>query len=125
MRSLCPDFELTADCVNFTGLSEPQTECSKPMSLSADDVAKIAHLARLAVEPSESEALGRELSNILDLVAQMESVDTEQVVPMAHPLEMAQRLREDVVTEENRRDSYQSNAPAVENGLFLVPKVIE
>ena len=95
------------------------------MSLSADDVAKIAHLARLAVEPSESEALGRELSNILDLVAQMETVDTEQVVPMAHPLEMAQRLREDVVTEENRRDSYQSNAPAVENGLFLVPKVIE
>lgn len=95
------------------------------MSLSADDVAKIAHLARLAVEPSESEALGRELSNILDLVAQMETVDTEQVVPMAHPLEMAQRLREDVVTEENRRDSYQANAPAVENGLFLVPKVIE
>jgi len=95
------------------------------MSLSADDVAKIAHLARLAVEPSESEALGRELSNILDLVAQMDTVDTEQVLPMAHPLEMAQRLREDVVTEENRRDSYQSNAPAVENGLFLVPKVIE
>lgn len=95
------------------------------MSLSVDDVAKIAHLARLAVQPAESEALGRELSNILDLVAQMDAVDTEQVVPMAHPLEMAQRLREDVVTEQNRRDSYQANAPAVENGLFLVPKVIE
>jgi len=95
------------------------------MSLSVDDVAKIAHLARLAVEPEESEALGRELSNILDLVAQMDAVDTERVVPMAHPLEMAQRLREDVVREENRRDSYQANAPAVENGLFLVPKVIE
>jgi len=95
------------------------------MSLSTDDVAKIAHLARLAVEPEEFEALGRDLSNILGLVAQMDVVDTESVVPMAHPLEMAQRLREDVVTEENRRDSYQANAPAVENGLFLVPKVIE
>lgn len=95
------------------------------MSLSAADVAKIAHLARLAMEPGESEALGRDLSNILDLVAQMDEVDTADVVPMAHPLEMAQRLREDLVTEENRRDSYQANAPAVENGLFLVPKVIE
>jgi len=95
------------------------------MSLSTDDVAKIAHLARLAVEPEEFEALGRDLSNILGLVAQMDVDDTESVVPMAHPLEMAQRLREDVVTEENRRDSYQANAPAVENGLFLVPKVIE
>jgi len=95
------------------------------MSLSADDVAKIAHLAHLAVEPEESAALGRELSNILDLVAQMDAIDTDSVSPMAHPLEMAQRLREDVVTEENRRDSYQANAPAVENGLFLVPKVIE
>ena len=95
------------------------------MSLSAEDVAKIAHLARLAVEPEQSETLGRELSNILDLVAQMDSVDTDSVTPMAHPLEMAQRLREDVVSEEDRRDSYQSNAPAVENGLFLVPKVIE
>ena len=95
------------------------------MSLSAEDVAKIAHLARLAVEPEQSETLGRELSNILDLVAQMDAVDTDAVTPMAHPLEMAQRLREDVVSEEDRRDSYQSNAPAVENGLFLVPKVIE
>ncbi|MCG6967318.1 MAG: Asp-tRNA(Asn)/Glu-tRNA(Gln) amidotransferase subunit GatC [Chromatiaceae bacterium] len=95
------------------------------MSLSADDVAKIAHLARLAVEPRESEALGRELSSILDLVAQMDAVDTADVPPMAHPLEMAQRLRADVVTEEDRRERYQAHAPAVENGLFLVPKVLE
>jgi len=95
------------------------------MSLSTDEVAKIAHLARLAVEPEKSGALGRELSNILDLVAQMDEVDTSDVTPMAHPLEMAQRLREDQVTEENRRESYQANAPAVEDGLFLVPKVIE
>jgi aspartyl-tRNA(Asn)/glutamyl-tRNA(Gln) amidotransferase subunit C len=95
------------------------------MSLSEDDVAKIAHLARLAVEPRETEALGRELSSILGLVAQMDAVDTTGVSPMAHPLEMAQRLREDAVTEENQRDRYQTGAPAVENGLFLVPKVIE
>ena len=95
------------------------------MSLSSDDVAKIAHLARLAVEPGASDALGRELSNILDLVAQMDQVDTDEVVPMAHPLEMAQRLRADAVTEENRREHYQAHAPAVEDGLYLVPKVIE
>jgi len=95
------------------------------MSLSTDDVAKIAHLARLAVEPGESETLVRELSNILDLVAQMDAVDTTAVAPMAHPLEMAQRLRADQVTEDNQRERYQAQAPAVENGLFLVPKVIE
>ncbi len=95
------------------------------MSLSADDVAKIAHLARLAVDPQASTALGRELSNILDLVAQMDAVETAEVSPMAHPLEMVQRLRTDRVTEENRRELYQAGAPAVEDGLFLVPKVIE
>ena len=95
------------------------------MSLSSDEVAKIAHLARLAVEPQQLEALGAELSNILDLVAEMDAVDTGQVAPMAHPLEMAQRLREDLVTEPAARERYQKGAPAVENGLFLVPKVIE
>ncbi len=95
------------------------------MSLTPDDVAKIAHLARLAVAPDQNEALGRELSNILDLVAQMDAADTSHVEPMAHPLEMAQRLRPDVVTEENRRERYLANAPAAEKGLFLVPKVIE
>ncbi|MCB1787427.1 MAG: Asp-tRNA(Asn)/Glu-tRNA(Gln) amidotransferase subunit GatC [Chromatiaceae bacterium] len=95
------------------------------MSLSADDVAKIAHLARLAVTPQESAALGAELSKILDLVAQMDALDTSSVDPMAHPLEMAQRLRIDEVTERDERERYQANAPAVENGLFLVPKVIE
>jgi aspartyl-tRNA(Asn)/glutamyl-tRNA(Gln) amidotransferase subunit C len=95
------------------------------MSLTPDEVAKIAHLARLAVTPDDAAALGRDLSNILDLVAQMDAVDTSGVEPMAHPLEMAQRLREDRVSEENQRDRYQANAPAVERGLFLVPKVIE
>ncbi len=95
------------------------------MSLTSDEVAKIAHLARLAVEPQQLEALGAELSKILDLVAEMDAVDTGQVTPMAHPLEMAQRLREDLVTEPIARERYQAGAPAVENGLFLVPKVIE
>lgn len=95
------------------------------MSLSPDEVAKIAHLARLAVTADEADALGRDLSNILDLVAQMDAVDTSGVEPMAHPLEMVQRLREDRVTESNQRDRYQATAPAVDRGLFLVPKVIE
>jgi len=95
------------------------------MSLSNDDVAKIAHLARLAVDPADAESLGRELSTILDLVAQMDAADTDEVTPMAHPLDMTQRLRPDQVTETDHREAYQANAPAVENGLFLVPKVIE
>ena len=95
------------------------------MSLSPEDVAKIAHLARLAVNENDTLALGRDLSNILDLVAQMDAIDTAGVTPMAHPLEMAQRLRVDQVSETDQRDRYQSNAPAVVRGLFLVPKVIE
>ena len=95
------------------------------MSLSPEEVKKIAHLARLAVDTDELGKLGRELSTILDLVAQMDAAEADDVVPMAHPLEMAQRLRDGAVTETNRRDAYQANAPAVENGLFLVPKVIE
>lgn len=119
-------FEAAQDCGNFAVSFEfDPLDWKNPMSLSADDVAKIAHLARLAVEPQESEALGRELSNILDLVALMDAIDTAAVSPMAHPLEMAQRLRPDMVTEENQRDRYQAHAPAVENGLFLVPKVLE
>ncbi len=95
------------------------------MSLSSDDVHKIAHLARLAVSDEEAEALRRDLSNILDLVEQMGAVDTSAIEPMAHPLAMNQRLRPDEVTESDRRDLYLRNAPAAENGLFLVPRVIE
>ncbi|RMG38549.1 MAG: Asp-tRNA(Asn)/Glu-tRNA(Gln) amidotransferase subunit GatC [Gammaproteobacteria bacterium] len=95
------------------------------MSLNADDIQKIAHLARLAVDEDEITSLQRDLSNILDLVEQMQAVDTSQVRPMAHPLDMPQRLRPDEVTETNQRERYLRNAPAAENGLFLVPKVIE
>ena len=95
------------------------------MSLTPDDVHKIAHLARLAVTDEEVTAVAADLTNILDLVEQMEKVDTGGVVPMSHPLHMTQRLRTDAVTESDQRDKFQSIAPAVENGLYLVPKVIE
>lgn len=95
------------------------------MSLERSDVEKMAHLARLAVSGDELDAVTADLSNILHLVAQMEAADTAGVEPMAHPLHMAQRLREDVVTEENQREKYQAIAPLTKDGLYLVPRVIE
>lgn len=95
------------------------------MSLERSDVEKIAHLARLEVAESEVPEIARNLSNILDLVAQMDAVDTDGVAPMAHPLDAVQRLRADEVTEINQREKFQALAPATENGLYLVPKVIE
>ena len=95
------------------------------MALDKRDVESIAHLARLAISEEDVPAYAETLSSILTLVEQMNSVDTRGVSPMAHPLDMAQRLREDVVSEENLRDHLQQNAPATEDGLFLVPKVIE
>ena len=95
------------------------------MSLDKSDVESIAHLARLEISESDIPGYAENLSNILDLVEQLGSVDTSDVTPMAHPLHMAQRLRVDEVTETNQREHFQEHAPAVENGLFLVPKVIE
>jgi aspartyl-tRNA(Asn)/glutamyl-tRNA(Gln) amidotransferase subunit C len=95
------------------------------MSLTPDDVEKIAHLARLAVTKDEVTAVAADLTNILDLVEQMGKVDTSNVLPMSHPLHMTQRLRPDVVTETDQREKFQKIAPAVENGLYLVPKVLE
>ena len=95
------------------------------MALDTSDVAKIAHLARLAVDDGELDLFSTELSSILDLVEQMGAIDTSGVEPMAHPLHMAQRLRPDQVSEENGRDQFQQLAPQTEDGLYLVPKVIE
>ncbi|WP_044410255.1 Asp-tRNA(Asn)/Glu-tRNA(Gln) amidotransferase subunit GatC [Thiomicrospira microaerophila] len=95
------------------------------MSLALAEVKKIAHLAAIAVEPEELDAVGAKLSNILDLFAQLSQADTEGVEPMAHPLDQTQRLREDLVAEVDQRDKFQAIAPATENGLYLVPKVIE
>ncbi|MEW7977589.1 MAG: Asp-tRNA(Asn)/Glu-tRNA(Gln) amidotransferase subunit GatC [Candidatus Sedimenticola endophacoides] len=95
------------------------------MSLERADVEKIAHLARIAVDEEELDAVAGGLSNILDLVEQMKAVDTRGVEPMAHPLHMVQRLREDRVTESDQRERFQAVAPQTEAGLYLVPKVIE
>ena len=95
------------------------------MSLDRQDVEKIAHLARLAVSKSEIEQYSGELSKILDFVDQLNQVNTEAVTPMAHPIEVSQRLRVDEVSEQDQRETYQQCASAVENGLYLVPKVIE
>ncbi|MBK5931934.1 Asp-tRNA(Asn)/Glu-tRNA(Gln) amidotransferase subunit GatC [Halochromatium salexigens] len=95
------------------------------MALDTRDVAKIAHLARLDVKRDERDHFSAELSNILDLVEQMRCVDTTGVEPMAHPLHMAQRLRPDRVTETNEREHFQQIAPQTEDGLYLVPRVVE
>ena len=95
------------------------------MSLNNKTVHDIARLARLEIEPSEVDKDSLELSNILDLVAQMEAVDTTDVKPMTHPFDATLRLRPDVVTEDNQRDKFQNIAPSIENGLYLVPKVID
>lgn len=95
------------------------------MSLTPEDAQKIAHLARLAITDDEAVSVAENLSSILHLVEQMDHVDTSDVMPMSHPLHMTQRLRPDEVSEENQRDRFQSIAPAVENGLYLVPRVIE
>ncbi|CRI64571.1 MULTISPECIES: Asp-tRNA(Asn)/Glu-tRNA(Gln) amidotransferase subunit GatC [Thiocapsa] len=95
------------------------------MSLDASDIEKIAHLARLEIAPESIERYAADLSNILDLVAQMDAVDTTGVEPMAHPLHMSQRLRPDRVSEHDRRELFQAIAPLTEDGLYLVPKVID
>ncbi|MGH8370677.1 MAG: Asp-tRNA(Asn)/Glu-tRNA(Gln) amidotransferase subunit GatC [Gammaproteobacteria bacterium] len=95
------------------------------MSLSPDDVKSIARLARLSISDQDIPVYARTLSNILEFVAQLERAKTDGVTPMAHPLEMSQRLRPDQVSETDQRELYQQNAPQVEAGLYLVPKVIE
>ncbi len=95
------------------------------MSLDRQDVERIAHLARLAIDEADVPGYARNLSDILALVEQMNAVDTSAVEPLAHPMEASQRLRPDEVTETDQRELFQGIAPAVENGLYLVPKVIE
>ena len=95
------------------------------MSIEVDEVKKIAKLACLNVDDVDIQSYATNLSNILDLVAQMNAVDTTGVTPMSHPFDAVQRLREDEVTDFNRRDDFMAIAPATEDGLYLVPKVIE
>jgi aspartyl-tRNA(Asn)/glutamyl-tRNA(Gln) amidotransferase subunit C len=95
------------------------------MSLSPDDVKRIARLARIETSDAEAQATQVQLNSIFDLIATMQAVDTRGIEPMAHAQEVYQRLRDDVVTETDRHGAFQAVAPAVENGLYLVPKVIE
>ncbi len=95
------------------------------MSLQRSDVDKIAHLARLEISEDEANGYVGSLSSILELMEQMSVVDTTGVAPMAHPFDAVQRLRADEVTETNQREHFQAIAPQVEDGLYLVPKVIE
>ena len=93
--------------------------------LSLDQIRRVADLARLELSATEIVAMQQELNGILELVDQMAAVDTEGVEPMSHPQAAMQRLREDRVTEVDQRELFQSIAPQVEDGLYLVPKVIE
>jgi len=95
------------------------------MSLNIADVEKVARLARLAMSPQEMQTAQAQLSNIFVLIAEMQAVDTRGITPMSHSQELYQRLREDIVTESNQREAFQAIAPQVENGLYLVPQVIE
>ena len=95
------------------------------MSLSKEQVEYIATLARLQLQDDEIADVVEKLSSIVDFVDQLQAASTDDVVPMAHPLNMSQRLRADKITESDLRDQAQKNAPSVEDGYYLVPRVIE
>ena len=99
------------------------------MALTSQDIARIANLARLELQPAESERMLTQLNGFFDIVEKMRAVDTTGLEPLAHPVaaiqEVALRLRDDIAREPNQREANQQSAPAVERGLFLVPKVIE
>jgi aspartyl-tRNA(Asn)/glutamyl-tRNA(Gln) amidotransferase subunit C len=95
------------------------------MAIEQDEIKKIAELARIRISDEEIGQVTQRITEILQMVDQLQAVDTGSVEPMANPLDATQRLRPDEVTQGNRRDNFQAIAPAVENGLYLVPKVIE
>jgi aspartyl-tRNA(Asn)/glutamyl-tRNA(Gln) amidotransferase subunit C len=99
------------------------------MSLNAQDIERIAHLARLHLQPDEAERMREQINGFFNIVEAMRAVNTQGVEPLAHPVaaiqDVALRLRDDVASEPSQREANQRSAPAVENGLFLVPKVIE
>jgi aspartyl-tRNA(Asn)/glutamyl-tRNA(Gln) amidotransferase subunit C len=95
------------------------------VTISRADIEKVAVLARIRLDDEQIPALENDLSNILSLVDQLSAANTDNVEPLAHPLDAVQRLRSDEVTESNQREAFQAIAPATENGLYLVPRVIE
>lgn len=99
------------------------------MKLTPDDLMRIAHLARITVSETDVQALQTQLNGIFGLIDELQAVDTKGILPLSHPLEviqdMTQRLREDFVTDTDQREANMANAPVAENGLFLVPKVLD
>ena len=95
------------------------------MSLTIEEITQIAYLARLGIDEKNIESYANDLSNMLNLMTQMGKANTDSVKPMAHPMDQMQRLREDNVAENNQREHFQSIAPQVESGLYLVPKVLD
>jgi aspartyl-tRNA(Asn)/glutamyl-tRNA(Gln) amidotransferase subunit C len=95
------------------------------MALNIEDIKRIAYLARIEINEQEAASTLSKLSGILGLIEQMQAVNTEGIEPMSHSQDLTQRLREDVVTHTNQREAFQAIAPLTENGLYLVPKVIE
>ena len=111
--------------LGLRGLWSGPNLTENPVSLSKEQVQQIATLARLQLEDGEFDDMIDKLSRIVDFVDQLQATPTDDILPMAHPLNMSQRLRADVVTESNERDFIQENAPSTEDGYYLVPKVIE
>ena len=95
------------------------------MSISMSDVEKVAKLSRIALSDEEKQQTIHQLNGIFDMIAKMQAIDTDGVDPLSHPLDYAQRLREDFVTEPERREDYQAVAPSIKENLYIVPKVIE
>ena len=95
------------------------------MKIKPEQINKIAYLARLKIDKSEAASYANTLSEIFELVEQMNAIDTDGVEPLLHPIEVIQRLREDMVTEKNERKSFLKIAPETKDGLYIVPKVIE
>jgi aspartyl-tRNA(Asn)/glutamyl-tRNA(Gln) amidotransferase subunit C len=95
------------------------------MSIAQDEIEKIAALARIRIDDAQMAEVTERIGRILDLVDQLQAVDTADVEPMANPHDASQRLRQDEVTEGNQREAFQAIAPAVEDGLYLVPRVVE
>jgi aspartyl-tRNA(Asn)/glutamyl-tRNA(Gln) amidotransferase subunit C len=114
-------------CDKFTPPAAPwAASCDfTSMTIKQDDIEKIAELARIRLADDEIGQVTQRITEILHMVDRLQAVDTSNVEPMANPLDAMQHLRPDAVTEGNRRDAFQAIAPAVENGLYLVPRVIE
>ena len=114
-------------CVNLQPTTFPLSlwRFESIIALTLDDMNKIAHLARVGLSDDEKNRYTESLNNILGLINELQAVNTSGIEPLAHALEVTQPLRADVVTERNQRDAYQAIAPAVQDGLYLVPKVME